>query len=92
MRFEFKTSFKRSLKTLSKKDQIRVKSAVGKIIDFYTTGERTPGLGIAHLRGDFWEARSGLKERLLYRWQKDLIEFVLAGNHNDIKRYLRRGL
>lgn len=89
MRFEFKPSFARSLKGLPPKEQTKVKQTARKVIDFYTTGMKTPGLGIAHLRGSFWEVRSGLKERVLYRWEKDLVEFVLVGNHNDVRRFLK---
>lgn len=70
----------------------RIKSAVEKLIFFYTTGEKTRGLGITHLRGEFWEGRSGLRERVLYRWRKELIEFVLVGDHNDVKRFLRHNV
>jgi hypothetical protein len=90
VRFEFKPSFGRSLEHLHPREQTRAKEAADKLIDFYNAGEKTPGLGIDHLRGPFWEARAGLRIRLLYRWQKDLIEFVLAGNHDDVKRFLRR--
>ena len=92
MRFEFKPSFGRSLKGFPPQQRHQIKATAGKLIHFYTTGEKTPGLGITHLRGEFWEGRSGLRERVLYRWRKDLIEFVLAGDHNDVKRFLRHNL
>ena len=47
------------------------------------------GIGLKRLKGNFWETRKGLKTRILFRWQSDLVEFILAGDHNDIKRYLR---
>jgi hypothetical protein len=90
VRFEFKPSFGRSLKHLHPREQSGAREAADALMDFYTTGEKTPGLGIDHLRGPFWEARVGLRVRLLYRWQKNMIEFVLAGNHDDVKRFLRR--
>lgn len=90
MRIEYKPAFGRSLKTLDFQERERAKSTTGKVIDFYTTGEKTPGLGLVHLRGDFWEARAGIKTRILYRWRTDLIEFVLAGNHDDVRRFLKR--
>ncbi|MBU1912962.1 MAG: hypothetical protein KKB22_05485 [Candidatus Omnitrophica bacterium] len=31
---------------------------------------------------------SCLKARILFRWKEDLVEFILAGDHDDIKRYL----
>lgn len=90
MRIEYKPAFGRSLKHLHLNEQKRVKQTIEKVIDFYATGNRTPGLGLTHLRGAFWEARSGLKTRVLYRWQIDLIEIILAGNHDDAKRFLKR--
>ncbi len=89
MRFEFKPSFGRSLKRLHTREQTGVKKAADKLVDFYTTGEKTLGLGIDHLRGPFWEARAGLRVRLLYRWHKDLIEFILAGSHDAVRRFLK---
>jgi hypothetical protein len=89
VRFEFKSSFGRSLKHLHAQEQAGAKDAVEKLMDFYSTGEKTPGLGIDHLRGPFWEIRVGLRVRL-HRWQKDLIEFVLAGSRDDVRRFLRR--
>ena len=47
------------------------------------------GLGLKRLRGNFWEVRKGLKARILFRWEEDLVEFVLAGNHDDVKRFLK---
>jgi hypothetical protein len=47
-------------------------------------------MGLKHLKEDFWEVRQGLKVRLLFRWDGDLIEFVLAGSHDDVKRFLKQ--
>ena len=89
MRFEFKPSFGRGLKRFPPIERERIKLTSDRLIRFYTSGERTPGLGITHLRGEFWEGRSGLRARVLYRWRRDLVEFVLAGDHEDVKRFLR---
>lgn len=39
------------------------------------------------------EARSrryqGIRNRILFRWEGDLIEFVLAGDHDSIKHFLK---
>ena len=34
-----------------------------------------------------WEVRKGIKTRILLRWEGDLVEFILAGNHDDIKKF-----
>jgi hypothetical protein len=54
--------------------------------------KRTPlpsGIGLKRLQDDFWEIRQGLHNRILFRWRQDLIEFVLAGNHDSIKDFLK---
>jgi hypothetical protein len=28
--------------------------------------------------------------RILFRWEGDLVEFILAGNHDDVKRFLKQ--
>jgi len=33
--------------------------------------------------------KEDVKARILFRWQGGLVEFVLAGNHDDVKRFLR---
>ena len=47
------------------------------------------GIGLSRPRGNYWEIKKGLKVRILFRWERDLVEFILAGDHNDIKRYLK---
>jgi hypothetical protein len=47
------------------------------------------GLGLKRLRGDFWEFRVGIRARVVFRWNRYLAEFVLVGDHDQIKRFLR---
>ena len=90
MRFEFKPSFDRTVKSLRGRQKEEVKQTALQAIDILSQDrEIHKGIGLKHLKGDFWEIRKGLKARILFRWQGDLVEFVLAGDHNDIKRYLR---
>lgn len=90
MRFEFKPSFDRSVKNSRGKEKQEIKEVARQAIDILSQDRLIyKGIGLKRLKGDFWEARKGLKARILFRWQGDLIEFILAGDHNDIKRYLR---
>jgi mRNA-degrading endonuclease RelE of RelBE toxin-antitoxin system len=90
MRFEFKPSFDRSVKSFRGKEKEEIKQTAIKTIDILS-GQKysSKGIGLKHLRTNFWEARSGIKVRILFRWDKDLVEFILAGDHNDIRRYLK---
>ena len=90
MRFEFKPSFDRSIKSLSQTEKIEVKEAAFQLIDVLSKDRQIhQGLGLKRLMGNFWEVRKGLKARILFRWTGDLIEFIFAGNHDDIKRFLK---
>ena len=90
MRFEFKPSFERSIKSLPASEKADVKEAASQLIDVLSKDRQIhQGLGLKRLRRDFWEARKGIKVRILFRWAGDLVEFVLAGNHDDIKRFLK---
>ena len=90
MRFEFKASFESSLKNLPAKERDEIKKTAIYAIDILSQDRHLyKGVGLKRLRGDFWEIRKGLKTRVIFRWDRDLVEFVLAGNHEDVRRYLR---
>ncbi len=90
MRFEFKPSFESSLKTLTGKEKDEVKRVALQVIDILVKDRHLhKGVGLKRLRNDFWEVRKGIKTRIIFRWDKDLVEFVLAGNHDDVRRYLK---
>ena len=47
------------------------------------------GIGLKRLRQNYWEIRKGLKTRILFQWEKDTVKFILAGNHDDVRRFLK---
>lgn len=90
MRFEFKPSFDRSVKNFQDKEKEEIKQAALYTIDILSRHKIiTKGIGLKRLKDNFWETRIGLKARVLFRWKDDLVEFILAGDHDDIKRYLK---
>lgn len=90
MRFEFKPSFDRSVKSLHGREKNEIKQVAMQAIDILSQDRLLhKGIGLKRLKGDYWEIRKGLRARILFRWEGDLIEFILAGDHNDIKRYLK---
>ena len=90
MRVEFKPSFERSIKSLPLPEKADVKETASQLVDILSKDRQIhQGLGLKRLMGDFWEARKGIKARILFRWTGDLVEFVLAGNHDDVKRFLK---
>lgn len=90
MRFEFKPSFDRAVKSFHGREKEELKTLAMQAIDILSQDKTThKGIGLKRLKSDYWEIRKGLKTRILFRWRDDLVEFILTGNHNDIKRYLK---
>ncbi|MBS3908011.1 MAG: hypothetical protein KGZ93_00025 [Actinobacteria bacterium] len=90
MNYEYKPSFERMFKELEPGAKIRAVNAIFSLIDFFETGQRTVGLGLKQLRGDFWEIRVDLKIRVLFVFESDTVSFIVVGTHDDISKFLRR--
>ena len=90
MIFEKKSSFDRSWKGLSQTRKERAMAALEKLVSFFEGGSKPEGLGLKKLRHDFWEIRTDLKDRILFRLHSNHVEFVLIGNHDEIHRILKR--
>lgn len=90
MKFEFKPSFEKSLKNFYPAEKEEITRVTSRTIDILSGSKSIyKGIGLKRLRNNYWEVRKGLKSRILFRWQGDLVEFVLAGDHKDIRRYLK---
>ena len=90
MKFEFKPSFDRSVKTFQDREKEEIKALAIQLMEVLSRDrEIHKGIGLKRLKGNFWEARKGLKTRILFRWDRELVEFVLAGNHDDVRRFLK---
>jgi len=90
VRFTFKSSFDRSIKSLPTPQKDEIKALCIAFLDLLETHSAIPpGLGLKRLQDGFWEIRKGLSNRILFRWQKDEIDFILAGDHNSIREYLK---
>lgn len=90
MRVEYLASYDRSFKKLAGHRQADTIDAVDRLLDYFATGQRPYGLGLKRLQHRYWEIRIGLDTRLLFELQADRLTFVLVGNHDDIRRAIRR--
>jgi mRNA-degrading endonuclease RelE of RelBE toxin-antitoxin system len=90
MNYEFKPSFEKSLKFLSARDKEEIKDVCLSFIDLIDGKTQiAKGLGLKKLIDDYWEIRKGLELRILFRWGRSSLEFVLAGNHDQIRNFLK---
>jgi len=62
--------------------------ALEKFNDFLVTGRISSGLGFKKIRHNIFEFRIDIRLRVIVKDEDDTLYMVLAGSHEDIKRYL----
>jgi len=90
VRFTFRPSFDRSVKSLQVAQKEDIKSLCIEFVELLADRAAIPpGMGLKRLQDGYWEIRKGLRNRILFRWQKDEIDFILAGDHDSIREFLK---
>jgi hypothetical protein len=79
------------LRARSKADRKRIGEAIDAVAEAWETPHRHSGIGIRRLRGELFEARFGLDERLAFVFIATPPElyFLFLGNHDEIQKLLR---
>ena len=88
MRYQNSSRFDRSVKRLDVGRRRAVQDTIERLVAVFETGQVPAGLGLKQLRPGLWECRAGLSDRVLFFRHRDAVEFLLAGNHQEIKRAL----
>ena len=89
MRYEYKSSFDKVFKKLGLSRQEKVIDAISILIDFFENRKKAKGLGLKNLRENYWEIRVNVKHRIIFTLEKDKVAFIIVGNHDEIKKFLR---
>ena len=89
MRFVYQPSFLDTTRHLSSSQATRLLKAIEKFQSAMEHHQWPHGLGITHLREDYFEFRVDIRMRVIYRRAGDLIQYVLYGSHDQIRRFLR---
>lgn len=90
IRVRYFHSFDKSLQALILQDRKKVVEAIQYLLEYFSSGQKSLGLGLRKLRGNFWEIRASLNKRVLFILEKDRVSFVIVGSHDEISRYLRK--
>jgi len=90
MKVRFLRSFDESKERLENAVQEKVETSMDSLLSFFETGEKQKGLGLKKLRNPFWEIRAGIRTRVLFSLENDILTFIVVGNHDEIRRFLRR--
>ena len=89
MNYFFKPSFTRCFKKLEQVKQKQAVEAIEALKTVLESGIKLDGLGLKRISNELWEIRSSLKDRIIFTFKKEVVTFVLIGNHDDVKRYLK---
>ena len=81
-------SFERSLKKLSFRDKNNLKETLTQFNDFIVSDVLPAGLGFKKINHDKYEIRVDIRIRIIVKIDKEYVYLVLAGSHDDVKRYL----
>ena len=85
-----KASFVRVYDGLSETNRQLVDEALRRFQHYLRTNEAPVGLGLRHLGGRTYEFRAGLALRVVYVAERDELVLTLLGNHDEVRRFLRR--
>ena len=93
MEFIYKKHFLSAFKDLKTSEQFLVRQTARQIQEYYRTRRAPYGLRIKKLfqspEGKVFEARPTIALRILWVEGRGIVSFVLLGNHDEVRRYLK---
>ena len=91
MHFNIKPSFGRIYKKLAYGEKLKIDKKIKELFVFYNKQVLIAGLKVRKMSGkdNYFEIDTASNRRMLIRKQKDLIEFIAYGNHDEIKKFLK---
>lgn len=82
-------SFERSVKKLSRQDKEQLAESLEVFNTYLLTGQAPFGFRFKKINHDKYEFRITIKLRVIIKMDDNDIYLVLAGNHDEITRYLK---
>ena len=89
MRYAYQSSFLETTRRLSHTQATRLLKAVERFQHAVEHRQWPSGLKITHLRDDYFEFRVDIHMRVIYQRAGDLIQYVLYGSHDQVRRFLK---
>lgn len=89
MRLNYLKSYDRLFNKLTSPQQENAIKAIDALIEFIKTGKKPEGLGLKKVRSDYWEIRLSVKNRIIFEFKSDIINFAFVGSHNEVKKFLK---
>ena len=89
MRFVYQPSFLETTRHLTSSQAAKLLKAVEKFQHAMEHRHWPQGLGITHLRNDYFEFRVDIHMRVIYRRSGDLVQYMLYGSHDQVRQFLK---
>ncbi len=89
MRIETAKSFVRSLRRRTDDELKSVATAMQSAAEMFGRPHLHTGIDIRRLGRNHFECRVGIDLRLVFRSERDALVFVLAGNHDEVRAFLK---
>lgn len=83
------SSFERSIKKLTPGEKSQLSESLELFNSFLVSGEFSYGFRFKKINHDKYEFRVNLRLRVIVKVDGDNYYLVLAGSHDEVKRYLR---
>lgn len=90
MRYFSSKAFEDALRAMPEARKRRIKKSLALAAAFFETGNLPHGLGMKPLGRGLWEIRAGLYDRVVFLKDEEGVGFLLAGSHDEVRRYLKR--
>jgi mRNA-degrading endonuclease RelE of RelBE toxin-antitoxin system len=83
------SSFDRSIKKMNSQDKSQIAESLEAFNTFLVSGKAPFGFRFKKINHNKYEFRVNIKLRVVVKEEDDTFYLVLAGSHEDVKRYLR---
>ena len=83
-------SFERSVRKLTPQDRKKLSRSLEAFNSLLISGEIPLGLGFKKINHDKYEFRVDMRLRVILKAEGEDYCLVLVGNHDEVRRYLRR--
>ncbi len=92
MKINIKPSFERIYKKLLHVEKTQIDEKIYELFNYYNRDMLFADLRMRKLSGkdNYFEIDTASNRRILIRKQKDIVELIAYGNHDEIKRFLKQ--
>ena len=91
MKINIKPSFERIYKKLPHDEKSHIDEKIRELFDYYNNSALFADLRVRKMSGkdNYFEIDTASNRRMLIRKQKNLIELIAYGNHDEIRKFLK---